>query len=122
MTRQAIIERTLKAISQLPEGKAEEISDFADFVIKRFEQTDKLFFRAITEASWVCGQVGADDGAPVADKGSSAAANVVIRGFHLAVDGAVTVEAACDLGEIFSIGDGVAWVYGGYWAIKGFGL
>jgi len=37
MTRQAIIERTLKAISQLPEDKAEEISDFADFVTKRFE-------------------------------------------------------------------------------------
>lgn len=37
MTRQAIIERTLKAISQLPENKAEEISDFADFVIKRHE-------------------------------------------------------------------------------------
>jgi hypothetical protein len=32
MTRQIIIERTLKAINQLPEDKAEEISDFADFV------------------------------------------------------------------------------------------
>jgi len=38
MTRQAIIERTIKAINQLPENKAEEISDFADFVIKRFEE------------------------------------------------------------------------------------
>jgi hypothetical protein len=38
MTRQAIIERTLKAINQLPEEKAEEISDFADFVIKRYEE------------------------------------------------------------------------------------
>ena len=37
MTRQIIIERTLKAINQLPEDKAEEISDFADFVIKKFE-------------------------------------------------------------------------------------
>jgi hypothetical protein len=37
MTRQAIIERTLKAINQLPENKAEEISDFADFVIRRYE-------------------------------------------------------------------------------------
>jgi antirestriction protein len=37
MTRQAIIERTIKAINQLPEEKAEEISDFADFVIKKFE-------------------------------------------------------------------------------------
>ena len=38
MTRQAIIERTLRAINQLPEDKAEEISDFADFIIKRFEE------------------------------------------------------------------------------------
>ena len=38
MTRQAIIDRTIKAINQLPEDKAEEISDFADFVIKRFEE------------------------------------------------------------------------------------
>lgn len=38
MTRQAIIERTVKAINQLPEDKAEEISDFADFVMKRFEE------------------------------------------------------------------------------------
>lgn len=37
MTRQAIIEPTLKAFSQLPENKAEEISNFADFVIKRHE-------------------------------------------------------------------------------------
>lgn len=38
MTREAIIERTLKAINQLPEDKAEEISDFAEFVIKRYEE------------------------------------------------------------------------------------
>ena len=38
MTRQAIIERTIKAINQLPENKAEEISDFADFVSKRYEE------------------------------------------------------------------------------------
>lgn len=37
MTKQAIIERTVKIINQLPEDKAEEISDFADFVIKKFE-------------------------------------------------------------------------------------
>ena len=37
MTKQAIIERTIKAINLLPEDKAEEISDFADFVIKKFE-------------------------------------------------------------------------------------
>ena len=38
MNKQAIIERTLKAINQLPEEKAEEISDFADFVAKRYEE------------------------------------------------------------------------------------
>ena len=38
MTRQIIIERTLKAINQLPEDKREEISDFADFVFKYYEE------------------------------------------------------------------------------------
>ena len=38
MTRQIIIERMLKAIDQLPDDKAEEISDFADFVFKRYEE------------------------------------------------------------------------------------
>lgn len=37
MTRQIIIERTLKAINQLPVDKAAEISDFADFVFKRYQ-------------------------------------------------------------------------------------
>ena len=38
MTRQLIIERTVNAINQLPADKAEEISDFAEFVIKRYEE------------------------------------------------------------------------------------
>jgi hypothetical protein len=38
MTRQAIIERTIKAINQLPEDKAEEISDFAEFMMKQYEE------------------------------------------------------------------------------------
>ncbi len=38
MTKQLIIERTIEAINRLPENKAEEISDFADFVIKRYEE------------------------------------------------------------------------------------
>ena len=38
MTRQAIIERTIKVINQLPEDKAKEISDFADLVSKRYEE------------------------------------------------------------------------------------
>ncbi|MEO7315493.1 MAG: hypothetical protein ABIW47_09920 [Ginsengibacter sp.] len=40
MTKQIIIERTLKIISQLPEDKALEISDFADFIFKRFEEQE----------------------------------------------------------------------------------
>ncbi len=38
MTRQLIIERTIKAINQLPEDKAEEISDFAEFIMKRHDE------------------------------------------------------------------------------------
>ncbi|MCU7549574.1 hypothetical protein OCK74_10640 [Chitinophagaceae bacterium LB-8] len=38
MTRQAIIERTLRAINQLPEEKAEEISTFAEFIMKQYEE------------------------------------------------------------------------------------
>ena len=41
MTRQALIERTIKAINQLPDDKASEISDFIEFIIKRYEE-DKL--------------------------------------------------------------------------------
>lgn len=37
MTHQTIIEKTLQAINRLPEDKAEEISAFADFVSKRYE-------------------------------------------------------------------------------------
>ena len=37
MTKELIIEKTLKAINQLPNEKAVEISDFADFIIKKFE-------------------------------------------------------------------------------------
>lgn len=38
MTRQDIIEKTIKVINQLPDEKAEEISDFAVFLIKKFEE------------------------------------------------------------------------------------
>ena len=38
MTKQLIIQKTLKAINQLPENKAEEISDFADFIARRYEE------------------------------------------------------------------------------------
>ena len=38
MTRKAKIERTINAIKRLPEEKAEEISDFVDFMIKRYDE------------------------------------------------------------------------------------
>ena len=38
MTRKAIIEKTIQAINQLPDDKAEEISVFADFLIRRQEE------------------------------------------------------------------------------------
>ena len=38
MTKQAIIDQTVKAINQLPKEKAEEISDFAAFICKRYEE------------------------------------------------------------------------------------
>jgi hypothetical protein len=42
MTKEIIIERTLKVINLLPNDKAEEISDFADFVFKRYEENELL--------------------------------------------------------------------------------
>lgn len=38
MTRQAIIENTIKIINQLPEEKASEISDFAEFINRKYEE------------------------------------------------------------------------------------
>jgi hypothetical protein len=38
MTRKAIIKQTIKAINRLPEDKAQEISDFADFIARRYEE------------------------------------------------------------------------------------
>ncbi|MGC4129321.1 MAG: hypothetical protein QM564_07115 [Bergeyella sp.] len=38
MTREAIIERTIKIINKLPDEKVQEISDFAAFIIKRYEE------------------------------------------------------------------------------------
>ena len=38
MDRQIIIERTIKAINHLPDDKAREISDFADFITDQYEQ------------------------------------------------------------------------------------
>lgn len=38
MTRKAIIEKTISILNRLPEDKAEEISDFAGFIIKKYEE------------------------------------------------------------------------------------
>ena len=38
MSRQALIDRTVKVLNQLPDDKAVEVSDFADFVMKRYEE------------------------------------------------------------------------------------
>ena len=40
MTKELIIEKTIKVINQLPENKAEEISNFADYLFKKFEEDD----------------------------------------------------------------------------------
>lgn len=40
MTKKSIIEKTIKVINQLPKDKAEEISDFVDFIFKRFEESE----------------------------------------------------------------------------------
>lgn len=40
MTKQVIIEKTLETINQLPDEKAQEILDFADFVFKRYEKNE----------------------------------------------------------------------------------
>jgi len=47
MTRQLIIERTLNTINQLPEEKAVEISTFAEFVMKKYE--DHRFTQGIQQ-------------------------------------------------------------------------
>jgi len=38
MTKEAIIEKTVKTLNILPSEKAEEIADFADFILKKYEE------------------------------------------------------------------------------------
>ena len=38
MTRKDIIEKTVNAINRLPDDKAEEILNFADLIIKKYEE------------------------------------------------------------------------------------
>ena len=45
MTKQILIEQTLKIFNQLPEDKVEEISHFAEFILKKYE--DSLLIKNI---------------------------------------------------------------------------
>ncbi len=38
MTHELIIEKTLQTLHKLPEDKAMEVADFADFILKRYEE------------------------------------------------------------------------------------
>ena len=38
MTKEAIIQKTVSTLNFLPQEKAEEISDFADFILKKYEE------------------------------------------------------------------------------------
>ena len=38
MTKEAIIEKTLQTLNVLPAEKAEEVADFADFILKKHEE------------------------------------------------------------------------------------
>ena len=42
MTKQILIDRTIKVINELPQDKAAEISDFAEFVFKRYEENELI--------------------------------------------------------------------------------
>ena len=42
MTKQILIDRTIKVINELPQDKAAEISDFAEFVFKRHEENELI--------------------------------------------------------------------------------
>ena len=39
MTQSAVIENTISTLSKLPVEKAEEVADFADFVLKKHEES-----------------------------------------------------------------------------------
>jgi hypothetical protein len=38
MTRESIIEKTVEVLSKLPAEKAEEVADFANFILKNHEE------------------------------------------------------------------------------------
>lgn len=38
MTKETLIQLTLDALSKLPQDKVQEVSDFADFILKKYEE------------------------------------------------------------------------------------
>lgn len=38
MTRETLIQRTVTALSKLPQSRASEIADFADYLLKRYDE------------------------------------------------------------------------------------
>ena len=38
MTKEQLINKTLETLSQLPQDKIQEINDFADYILKKYEE------------------------------------------------------------------------------------
>ena len=38
MTREALIQKTISALAKLPQDKASEIADFADYILKKYDE------------------------------------------------------------------------------------
>ncbi len=49
MTRQSIINRTVYALNQLPDEKAQEVFDFVEFLLKKYE--DLIITRELQKLS-----------------------------------------------------------------------
>jgi len=47
MTKEALVQKTLQALSQLPTDKVKEISDFAEFLLKQLD--DQILKKGMTE-------------------------------------------------------------------------
>ncbi len=38
MTKETLIKKTIQSLSKLPHDKVKEVSDFADFILKKFDE------------------------------------------------------------------------------------
>jgi hypothetical protein len=47
MTKHILIDRALKSLNQLPEDKIKSVADFADFLLKRYE--DEILSKGISK-------------------------------------------------------------------------